>query len=249
MAFDLDGTLTVSKTRMTSEMGEVFAELLNKMPAAVMSGAGFPQMETQFLPSLPMEARLERLYLFPTNGAQCYIFRNNIWNLFYNEAFSDVEKKHILEVLHSAMERTGLETVDYQLWGERIEDRGAQITFSGLGQLAPVEEKKKWDPDKAKRRPLYDILVQELPDFSIGLNAATSIDITRKGVNKAYAIRKLVEMSQISVSEMIYVGDALSEGGNDSVVLETGVKTQEVFGPEETEKVVKEVIDQHAHIS
>ena len=41
---------------------------------------------------------------------------------------------------------------------------------------------------------------------------------------------------------MLYVGDALEEGGNDSVVIPTGVKTQEVFGPEETAKVIEEIL-------
>ncbi len=41
-----------------------------------------------------------------------------------------------------------------ETWGEQIEDRGSQITFSALGQQAPIEEKKKWDPDFTKREKI-----------------------------------------------------------------------------------------------
>jgi len=128
------------------------------------------------------------------------------------------------------------------VWGERIEDRGAEIVFSGLGQEAPPEEKRKWDPTREKRKPLYDVLVKKLPEFAIGLNAMTSIDITRKGITKAYGVRRLAELTGITVAEMLYVGDALDEGGNDAVVKETGVQTHAVFGPEETAELINTLL-------
>jgi len=41
---------------------------------------------------------------------------------------------------------------NYKICGELIEDRGSQITYSGLGQFAPLAEKVKWDPDFSKRK-------------------------------------------------------------------------------------------------
>src|SRR3989338_5879044 len=52
IAFDLDGTLTESKSKMSEQMGELVAKLLQKMPVAIMSGADFTQFEKQFLPVL-----------------------------------------------------------------------------------------------------------------------------------------------------------------------------------------------------
>jgi phosphomannomutase len=242
VAFDLDGTLAESKQRMTQEMGELLAALLNKMPVAIMSGASFKQFETQFLPAVPDDAKLERLYLFPTNAAQCYGYETGVWRTRYDESFTLEEKKRIMQALEEAMAETGFDKPTEKIWGERIEDRGAQITFSALGQQAPVEEKRKYDPDRTKRQPLYDALKKRLPDFSLGLNATTSIDITRQGINKAHGIKRLVEFSGISVSEILYVGDALETGGNDAVVLGSGVQTRQVFGPEETATLIKELL-------
>ena len=244
MVFDLDGTLAESKQPMSAEMGELIAELIAHMPVGVMSGAGFPQFEVQMLPAIPETAHIERLYLFPMNAAACRVYRSGSWQTSYDNSFDPFERSRIMQAMKESVAETHLDDIPERKpeWGEQVEDRGAQITYSALGQRAPVEEKKIWDPTREKRRPLYNALLKRLPDFSIGLNATTSIDITKKGVNKAYGIRRLVEMTGVSVSEMLYVGDALREGGNDSVVIETGVRTHEVFGPDETAALIKEVL-------
>ena len=100
-------------------------------------------------------------------------------------------------------------------WGEVIEDRGSQITLSALGQQAPLAEKEKWDPDFAKRKKVKAILEPLIPGFSVRLGGATSIDVTKPGIDKAYGIRKLRDILGVSLEEMIYVGDALFPGGND----------------------------------
>ena len=241
VAFDLDGTLAESKQRLSAEMGELLAQLLNHHIVAVMSGASFAQFEKQFLPALPETPHLDKLFIFPTNAAQCYTHKGGQWLAVYDQSFNVFEKGRIMQAIKEALKETGLDHIPERNaeWGEQIEDRGAQITFSALGQKAPIEAKREWDPSREKRKPLYNALVRRLPDFSIGLNANTSVDITQKGINKAYGIRRLIEMTDISIGEMLYIGDALEEGGNDSVVKQTGVKTVEVFGPEETATVIE----------
>lgn len=242
VVFDLDGTLAQSKQLMEIRMGELLAQLLQKMSVAIMSGAGFPQFEKQFLPALPSDARLERLYLFPDNAAQCYVFEAGKWRTRYDNAFTLQEKEHILKELDEALKETGLAEVPVRIWGQRVEDRGAEIVFSGLGQQAPLPEKKSWDPTGEKRKKLRDVLARRLPEFSEATGGMTSVDITRKGITKAYGIKQLARLSSISVSEMLYVGDALQEGGNDYVVMESGVRTQQVFGPEETTTLIKSLL-------
>lgn len=243
VAFDLDETLAESKQRMTAQMGELLAQLLQKMPVAVMSGAAYYLFENQFLPALPTDAKLERLYLFPTNAAQCFVYSAGVWQQKYNYSFTDKEKQKILAALDGTLTEVGLHDPPPQVSGERIEDRGAQISFSPLGQQAPLDAKEQWNrTNNELRRKLHRILVERLPDFSVSMGGLTTIDITRKGITKAYGIKKLVELSGISVSEMLYVGDALEEGGNDAVVKESGVKTQQVFGPKETVVLIKSLL-------
>ncbi|HUD02466.1 MAG TPA: HAD-IIB family hydrolase [Candidatus Paceibacterota bacterium] len=242
VAFDLDGTLAESKQPVTKEMGKLLAKLLHKMPVAVMSGGAYHQFEKQLLPALPSDAQFENLYLFPTSAGRCYMYKNSAWQTVYDHSFSEEEKATVLKALHEALVETGLDQPPPQLWGEQIEDRGAQISWSALGQQAPIEEKKKWDPDRKKRMPLRDAFLKRVSDFSVGVNATNTIDITRKGITKAYGIEQLSTMSGISINEMLYVGDALGEGGNDAVVIPTGVRTHEVSGPTETAALIEEIV-------
>jgi phosphomannomutase len=243
IAFDLDGTLAESKQRLSADIGEMVAQLSRAMPVAIMSGAGFPQFERQFFPALPDEANLANIYIFPDNAAQCFVYKNNAWHPQYDQSFSPQEKEHIMDALKKALGEVGLSTAPVRIWGERIEDRGAEIAFSPLGQNAPLDAKEEWhEKNNATRRALHDALNRLLPEFANAMGGLTTIDITRKGITKAYGITRLAELSGIPVSQMLYVGDALEEGGNDSVVIETGVKTHEVFGPKETAALIEEIL-------
>ncbi|MSR70684.1 HAD-IIB family hydrolase [Candidatus Kaiserbacteria bacterium] len=241
VAFDLDGTLSESKQRMSAEMGELLGQLLQEMPVAILSGGGWKQFERQFLPSVPEGMTLDRLYLFPTNAAMCLVHRNGTWHPQYDHSFSPEVKDRIIKAIKDSIEEVGFEQPP-RLWGEQIEDRGGEVTFSALGQEAPIEEKLSYDPSGKKRTPLAEALRRRLPELSIGINAATSIDITPHGINKAYGINRLIELTGISVKEMLYVGDALEEGGNDAVVIQTGVRTHQVFGPEETRGLIESLL-------
>jgi hypothetical protein len=126
--------------------------------------------------------------------------------------------------------------------GRGIEDRGSQITFSALGQQAPIEEKEKWDPDFAKRKKMKAALDQLIPEFSVRLGGTTSVDITKLGIDKAYGIRKLRDILGIAIEEMIFIGDALFPGGNDYPAKEAGVVSIQVRDPNETKRVIEAII-------
>lgn len=242
IAFDLDGTLAESKQRLPAEMGELITELLSKMPVAIMSGASFTQFEKQFLPALGVTPHLDRLYIFPTNAAQCFTYKGGAWRAIYDRSFNTFERARIMQAIKEALEETGFAQIPNPVWGERVEDRGAQISFSGLGQEAPLEAKRAWDPSGEKRKMIRESLARRLPDFTVLASGSTTIDITQKGINKAYGIRQLLELAEISIPEILFVGDALEDGGNDAVVKETGVHTIEVFGPEETAGIIKNLL-------
>lgn len=244
--FDLDGTLTESKQRISAEMAELLSQLLQHMPVAVMSGAGLPQFEQQFLLFLPPGTQLTRLYIFPDNAAQCFIYRQGSWHAQYDNAFTDAERGAVLGALSEALQECSLAGVPVRVWGERIENRGAEIAFSPLGQAAPLKAKEEWHKTHdALRRKLHETLAKKLPGFANTMGGLTTIDITRKGIDKAYGVRRLAELSGIGIDEMLYVGDALEEGGNDEVVVPTGIRTHAVFGPEETRGLIEELLRTH----
>lgn len=240
--FDLDSTLALSKQPLGIEMGQALKRLLERLPVGIMSGADFPQFEHQLLPYLPTDCRFENLYLFPTSSAECLIFQNGKWEEVYALNFSPEEKAEIMRAFDETLKKTEVVENEPQ-FGERIEDRGEQITFSGLGQQAPLELKLKWDPDRKKRLALQALLIERLPNFAVSVGGTTSIDITRKGIDKAYGIHWLEKRLGFKPEEMLYVGDALFEGGNDSAAMRTGIKLQSVSGPDETLKVINSILE------
>jgi HAD superfamily hydrolase (TIGR01484 family) len=179
------------------------------------------------------------LSLLPTCGTKFYQYAGD-WKKIYSEDFTAAEKEQIISSLNQAIGAAGFK-VD-KVWGEVIEDRGSQITFSALGQQAPLEEKKQWDPDFVKRKKIKALLDKLIPEFSVRLGGATSVDVTKPGIDKGYGIRKLRDTLGIAIEEMIFVGDALFPGGNDYPAKEAGVVSIRVRDPEETKRVIEAIV-------
>lgn len=240
IAFDLDGTLAESKQPLQEPMGEALADLLGVAHVAVISGGDWPQFQKQVASRLPARADLSKLWLMPTTGTKLYVHRDGAWQTVYAELFDDVTKAKILKAFDESLEATGF--VPEKTWGERIEDRGSQITFSALGQEAPVAEKEHWDPKFEKRKVIQADLKKRLPGLSINMGGATSIDITQEGVDKAYGLKKLRDESGIPLDAMMFIGDAIFPGGNDYPAKELGLDTVRVRDPEETISVVTAIV-------
>ena len=100
----------------------------------------------------------------------------------------------------------------------------------------------KWDADFAKRKKIKAVLDTLIPEFSVRLGGATSIDVTKPGIDKAYGIRKLRDILHISTQEMIYIGDALFPGGNDYPAEQAGVISIPVKCPAKTKRVIEAII-------
>ena len=239
IVFDLDGTLTESKAALDTEMSALLRDLLGVVKVAVISGGSWPQFEKQVLANLPHNESLVNLSLLPTCGTKFFKYVRD-WEEIYSEDFTADEKEKIVQSLKIAFTAAGFK-ID-KVWGEVIEDRGSQITFSALGQQAPLEEKKKWDPDFAKRKKMKTFLDTLIPEFFVRLGGTTSIDVTKHGIDKAYGIKKLRDTLGIAIDEMIFIGDALFPGGNDYPAKEAGALSIQVKDPHETKRVIEAII-------
>ena len=239
IVFDLDGTLAESKSSLDPEMASLLHDLLGIIKVAVISGGGWDQYKKQLLSNLPNDQNLKNLSLLPTCGTKFYKYSNG-WKKIYSEDFSDDQKKKIISSLNKAIKELNFNVV--KTWGKTIEDRGSQITYSALGQHAPIDEKKKWDPDFKKRKKIKAILDVSIPEFSVRLGGTTSVDVTKPGIDKAYGIYKLRDNLGISIDEMIFVGDALFPGGNDYPAKEAGVLSIKVRDPNESKRVIETII-------
>lgn len=240
VVFDLDGTLTASKAEMDDETTMLFQRLLEKKQVAVIGGGSYEKFQEQLLAKLHVsESMFQNLFLFPTTAAAFYRYIDGGWSQIYAEKLSDEEKRRVYEAFEATFKELNYSHPE-KIYGELIEDRGTQITFSALGQQAPLGLKERWkkehNDDKLK---IAETLQEYLPDMEVRAAAYTSIDVTHKGIDKEYGINQIKKHLGVSLSEMLFVGDALFSGGNDSAVLRTGVPCIEVKGPKDTKKIIR----------
>jgi HAD superfamily hydrolase (TIGR01484 family) len=240
VAFDLDGTLAESKQPIGDDMADLLAELLSVVAVAVISGGDWPQFDKQVVSRLPSGANIARLYIMPATGTKLYCRGENGWEPVYADVFSPAERDRIIAAIENALDQAGLR--ESRIWGERIEDRGSQITFSGLGQKAPLADKKNWDPDFSKRSELQRLLRRALPELAINVGGSTSVDITRSGVDKAYGMSRLIERTGYRSDEILFFGDAMYDGGNDYPVRAHGIDSIAVAGVAETQNLIRAII-------
>ncbi len=233
IAFDLDDTLAPSKSALPQPVAQVLRRLLDFSEVCVISGGQFGQFESQLLAGLDASpSQLERLHLMPTCGTRYCRYREEGWRDVYARNLSEAEREEALRVVEEEARALGL--WEENTWGSILEDRASQITFSALGQEAPLEKKKAWDPTGEKKETLRAAVAARLPKLEVRSGGSTSVDITRKGIDKAYGIEELATQTGIAIEDMLFIGDRLDEGGNDYPVLRTGIDAHPVSGWEDT---------------
>ncbi|MFT4157182.1 MAG: HAD-IIB family hydrolase [Microbacterium sp.] len=242
VAFDLDDTLAVSKSPLSPRIADLLRALLLRVEVAIISGGNEEQFRTQVIARLGETdaASLSRLHLLPTCGTRYLRYDGTGFASLYAHDLTDQEKTAALTALREEAERLGL--WEAEPWGEIIEDRGSQITFSALGQKAPADAKHAWDPTGAKRLTLRDAVAARVPELEVRAGGSTSIDITRAGIDKAYGMTQLSERTGIPLSAMLFYGDRLDEGGNDYPVRALGVPCVAVDGWEDTADKLDELL-------
>lgn len=234
VAFDLDDTLAPSKSPVPQPVLDQLVALLRQVPVCVISGGQYGQFKSQLIDRLPddEERLLSRLHLMPTCGTQYYRYEDGEWRQIYAESLSPDQTARALAVVEEQAKLLGL--WESETWGPILEDRGSQVTFSALGQSAPVEAKVAWDPTGEKKSQLRDAVAGLLPDLEVRSGGSTSVDITRFGIDKAYGMKRLAELTGIDLDDMLFIGDRLDPAGNDYPVKALGVSCHAVAGWEDT---------------
>lgn len=239
--FDLDDTLAASKSPVSDDMAALLRRLLADTAGCIISGGNYTQFRNQVLARIGEFDGIGNLHLMPTNGTQYVRWASGEWETVYAENLSDDEKQRALDVVETGAKELGL--WETQTWGPILEDRGSQVTFSALGQSAPVEAKAAWDPDGAKKEKLRAYAAERLPDLEVRSGGSTSVDITRKGIDKAYGARRLMELLGLATEDILFFGDRLDDGGNDRPVLELGIDSIHVAGYDDTYSRLSAIVD------
>ena len=239
VAFDLDDTLAESKCQITDEMAKALNTVLQTHSVCIITGGNEKQIMEQVVSKIEPK-NYRRLHLMPTCGTTYIRQINNEWRELYSKKLTDNERRRAIQTLQGAAKSLGL--WEENPYGDIVEDRGSQITFSALGQKAPVELKKAWDPTGKKKNLMCNYVAQLLPDLEVRSGGSTSIDVTMKGIDKSYGIESLIRLTNLGADNILFVGDRLDEGGNDHSVIKTGVKCLATSGPEDTLRIIDDIL-------
>jgi HAD superfamily hydrolase (TIGR01484 family) len=246
VAFDVDGTLSDPRRPIDDETAELLASLLKNKHVAVISGGAFEHIKEQVLEPLSKQTGFQsnffkNMTLLPTNGSGFWTYDDK-WNEITSRKLTVEEKEKITKALEQ-VDQEDPELRNNKSFGREIQDRESSITYAALGENAPVQLKHDWDPDFKKRIVLQAKLMKILPEFEVKIGGTTSIDITPKGMDKAYGISNLIEYLKITKENVLFFGDAVYENGNDYPVKQMGVETIKVSGPEQTKAEIRKILN------
>ena len=242
ICFDLDGTLAPSKERLDDEMAELVSKLLEKYHMSVITWWWPDRFQRQIFDHITTnENLLNKFIACPNCGTKMLRFENWARHKLYSLDFTKDEKKEILDSMNEVMDLLNLRP-EKTRW-DIVEDRWSQITFSALGQNAPLEEKKIWDPDFKKRNVIKAELEKRIPDFSINCGWSTSIDITKKWVDKAFAIKKIMENNPFELEDILFIWDAIFPWGNDYPPFTIWTDCIKTDGVEHTKQIIRNLIE------
>jgi len=247
--FDLDGTLVETKSHMTRDMAALITALLGVAKVAVIGGGKYELFNELFLKKLNCpKLLLTKLFLFPTTATSFYRYRNG-WKKVYNLKLNPLESRRIKQAFEEVFKEIGY-AHPKKTYGEIIEDRGTQVSFSVYGQdivkvlgVKGVAIKKRWLKNNLNKKiKIAKLVARKLPEFDVHAAGFTTIDVTRKNVNKAYGIHQIEKYLKIPVGNMFFIGDGIFKGGNDYAVLSTGIDYMPVNGPDETAKILRDIL-------
>ncbi len=201
--FDMDKTIAPSRQPILNEM----YELLSTSPIDVVIVSG------QTVPLIAWQSNNLPAYRLGQNGNHAVDPEGvELWHTPLEQHHRDQILDHINEVI---------EILDHELnheWSP-IEDRGAQITFSPIGNTAPVEVKATYDPDRKKRDHILATIPFAAEDLVVKIGGSTSLDYLHKDRQKGNNVRKFIDLLGWSDDACVYYGDGLYPGGNDESVI------------------------------
>lgn len=201
--FDMDKTIAPPRELILPEMYELLASLPYSL--TIVSGQEVEKIKWQSngLPS----------YTLGQNGNHATDTEDaELWH-------QPLEPHHRQEIMTHIEEMVA--ALEHELnhdWTP-IEDRGAQITFSPIGNTAPVEHKRIYDPDRRKREALLNAVPFISEELTVKIGGSTSLDYIHKDRHKGSNVKKLIDHLGWRSEDCVYYGDGLYPGGNDEAVI------------------------------
>ena len=206
-AFDLDGTLTQHKTPLDDKNRAILKKLAEKHTLLMVGAGGCMRIHNQ-LGGFPMD-------VIGNYGMQYAKFEDGEFKIVRDNVIECSDKEKIERTVTQFREKYGF--TDFA--GDNVEYHASGcLTFPILGTKAKQEDKLAFDPDRKKRRAIYDEVCEAFSDYNVFVGGSSSFDMAPKPFNKYYALDLWCSENGFSHDEVIFVGDDYGCGGNDESV-------------------------------
>lgn len=208
IAFDLDGTLTRYQIPLSLETREILFKLKEKY-MLVMVGAGQAQRIFRQMNQFPID-------ILGNYGMECAEYNHDTKGLeTVFDASWKCDREELEKNVNYLREKYGY--TDFS--GDSVEYHPSGcVTLPILGADAKYDDKFFFDPDKSKRRAMYDEAKELFDQYNVFIGGTASLDIAPKPYSKYYALDKYCKEKGILHNEVIFVGDDYGYGGNDESI-------------------------------
>ena len=185
--FDVDGTLTPSRQRITNEFLPFFVDFMSKNDVYLVTGSDRAKTLEQVTPEVYNNCK--RVY--NCSGSDVYEGDKNV----YRDGWE----------LPKEVERFLQDELDFSQFtirnGNHIERRPGAVNFSILGRGKDPSEGRgeyvKWDKIHSERRFIALRILDMFPDLNVALGGQTGIDIGPKGADKSQILRDFSEDDEL----------------------------------------------------
>ncbi|MBQ7097054.1 MAG: HAD-IIB family hydrolase [Clostridia bacterium] len=208
VAMDLDGTLTQHKQLLDAENRAALDRLAEKYKL-LMVGAGQVMRIFNQLGAYPID-------IIGNYGLQYGEYNENTKTIdIVRDLTFPTDKPSVEKRVTMLREKYGFT----EFSGENVEFHPSGcVTFPILGTTAKSEDKLKFDPDRAKRRKIYDDVSEVFSDYTVFVGGSSSFDMAPTPYNKYYALDEYCKEHNLEHKNVVYIGDDYGLGGNDESV-------------------------------
>src|SRR3989338_6768502 len=231
---DVDETICESCQEISPEMAQKINSLIKAgYQFAFISGTPIKELKRMISGKLT-----EKHHLLGNNGTNYVACSKQEFSEVYNYPFTSEEKQEIMAAFEKLIKTENL--ISLTTAEDQLQDRGSQITLSILGRNAPTALKAQYDPNGKIRTRFIECLQKYLrpENYDLKIGGTTSIDVTRRGHDKAWGMKQFLVHNNFSLSEVVFFGDKIYHYGNDYEVSKY-VDCMAVKNPQDTLEKLK----------
>jgi len=234
IAMDLDGTLTQHKEQL-DEANKLALNKLSQRYKLLMVGAGQVMRIFNQLNQYPID-------IIGNYGLQygVYNYDTKQMDVVRNICVPVKDRKVIEEKVSYLRNKFGY--TDFCGGNVEFHPSGC-ITFPLLGTKARQKDKLAFDPDRSKRRLIYNEVVSMFSDYCVFIGGSSSFDMTPKPYDKFFALDSYCRENGLSHENVVYIGDDYGQGGNDESVFKSDFSYLTIDDYRDFSDVIKKILD------